>query len=74
MKAILVLALLFGCGTPCDDRLTEYEQDTALALYELARDQGTPKSEILVGAMFNCPYDLECRECVAWLVEVTYGM
>lgn len=73
-KAVLILAMLFGCGTPCDDQLTENELDITLTLYEVARDQGVPSSEILLGSVLNCPFDLECRECVAWIVEQVYGL
>lgn len=65
-RAILILVMVTGCSTPCDDFLTSGEQELFQREFDGLRL--TPR-EISFIALDICPWDLECRECIEWILN-----
>ncbi len=68
----------FGCGTPCDDFLTDLQVDdvdTAIDRVWLGRLFGITREDALQSRLerLDCEcLDCECRDCAEWLIDSVY--
>ncbi len=62
-KLVFIIALLFGCGNPCEDQLSQEAQDRILLIFELQLvTQG------YIHWSDNVFFDVECGDYLADIV------
>lgn len=62
-KLLLIIVLLFaGCGNPCEDQLTEKEQEFVILAVEILLSRNTPLFLIEYELRNNIYFNETCRD------------